>query len=100
MSPKNIVPVGILLRKLGVVLVTGTLAAGTLGSAPLKVALYVDDGCRGNGLLRWAEIFRDSSDLSKPESYVHEFKDVTPASKMAFKLAPCGGFIVKFTQVR
>lgn len=62
MSPKNIVPVGILLRKLGVVLVTGTLAAGTLVAAPLKVALYVDDGCRGNGLLRWAEIFHDSPD--------------------------------------
>ena len=38
------------------------LAAGTLGAAPLKVALYVDDGCRGTGLLRWAEIFRDSPD--------------------------------------
>ena len=38
------------------------LAAGTLGAAPLRVALYVDDGCRGTGLLRWAEIFRDSPD--------------------------------------
>ena len=38
------------------------LAAGTLTAAPLKVALYVDDGCRGTGLIRWAEIFRDSPD--------------------------------------
>ena len=29
---------------------------------PLKVALYVDDGCRGTGLLRWAEMLRDSPD--------------------------------------
>ena len=27
---------------------------------PLRAALYVDDGCRGAGLLRWAEILRDS----------------------------------------
>ena len=38
------------------------LAAGTLGAAPLRVALYVDDGCRGTGLIRWAEILRDSPD--------------------------------------
>ena len=31
-------------------------------AAPLKVALYVDDGCRGTGLVRWAEIIRDSPD--------------------------------------
>ena len=29
-------------------------------AAPLRVALYVDDGCRGSGLVRWAEILRDS----------------------------------------
>ena len=56
-------------------------------------------GFLGSGSWR-AEIFRDSSDVAKPESYVHEFKDVTPASKLSFKLAPCGGFIVKFTPVR
>ena len=38
------------------------LAAGTLGATPLRVALYVDDGCRGAGLIRWAEILRDSPD--------------------------------------
>ena len=29
-------------------------------ATPLKVALYVDDGCRGSGVVRWAEILRDS----------------------------------------
>ena len=36
------------------------LAAETLAATPLKVALYVDDGCRGSGVVRWAEILRDS----------------------------------------
>ena len=36
------------------------LAAGALGAEPLRVALYVDDGCRGSGVVRWAEILRDS----------------------------------------
>ena len=31
-------------------------------AVPLKVALYVDDGCRGTGLLRWAEMLCDSPD--------------------------------------
>ena len=29
---------------------------------PLKAALYVDDGCRGSGVIRWAEMLRDSPD--------------------------------------
>ena len=44
-------------------LIVVALQAGTLSATPLKAALYVDDGCRGTGLLRWAEIFRDSPDV-------------------------------------
>ena len=29
---------------------------------PLRVALFVDDGCRGTGVIRWAELFRDAPD--------------------------------------
>ena len=39
------------------------LAAGTVGAAPLKVALYVDSGCRGTGVVRWTEILRDSPEV-------------------------------------
>ena len=39
------------------------LAAATAVAAPLKTALYVDDGCRGGGLLCWATILRDSPDV-------------------------------------
>lgn len=36
------------------------LLAASSAAEPLKAALYVDDGCRGTGVLRWAEILRDS----------------------------------------
>ena len=42
-------------------LLSGVLFAAS-DAEPLKVALYVDDGCRGTGLLRWAEMLRDSPD--------------------------------------
>ena len=39
------------------------LCVGVRGAAPLKAALYVDDGCRGSGVIRWAEMLRDSPDV-------------------------------------
>ena len=50
--------------KLAVALVLGlsTFVLPAAGESPLRVALYVDDGCRGTGLIRWAEILRDSPD--------------------------------------
>lgn len=35
----------------------------SLAGSPLRAALYVDDGCRGTGIIRWAEMLRDSPDV-------------------------------------
>ena len=32
-----------------------------VAAEPLKAALYVDDGCRGSGVIRWAETLNDST---------------------------------------
>ena len=55
MSPRAIVAAGILLLD--------ALAGTALAASPLKAALYVDDGCRGNGVAHWAEILRESPDV-------------------------------------
>lgn len=46
------------------VLVSFACVGFTAIAEPLKAALYVDKGCRGNGLLSWAEMLRDSPDVS------------------------------------
>lgn len=43
-------------------LLSGVLFA-TSEAEPLKAALYVDEGCRGNGVIFWAEMLRDSPDV-------------------------------------
>ena len=46
-----------------------------------------------------AEIFRDTEDGDvQPTKYVHETKTVTAGDRMSFKMAPGGGFVVKFTK--
>lgn len=47
------------------ILLASALAVLTSAAAaePLKTALYVDKGCRGNGVLFWAELLRDSPDV-------------------------------------
>ena len=47
-----------------------------------------------------AEIFRDAGDsAAKPEKYVHETKTVKPGEELAFRMAPGGGFVVRFSKV-
>jgi hypothetical protein len=44
-----------------------------------------------------AEIFRDADDADKdPTHYVHEFKRVKAGEKLTFRVAPGGGFVVRF----
>ena len=60
-------------RLLAVVFLACDVAAGCAWSPPvpelrgdrnlLRVALYVDRGCRGNGVIFWAELLRDSPDV-------------------------------------
>jgi alpha-glucosidase len=46
-----------------------------------------------------AEIFRDADDsATEPTHYVHEEKDVRPGETLAFRMAPGGGFVVRFTR--
>ena len=46
-----------------------------------------------------AEIFRDGAESAeKPTTYVHETKSVASGDKIAFQMAPGGGFVVKFTK--
>ena len=45
------------------ILAIGLLSGLCASAAPVKTALYVDDGCRGGGLLRWATILRESPDV-------------------------------------
>ena len=39
------------------------LGVASAVAAPLKAALYVDRGCRGSGVIYWAEILRDAPDV-------------------------------------
>ena len=34
-----------------------------LAAEPIRAALYIDKGCRGAGVVNWAEILRDSPDV-------------------------------------
>ena len=52
-----------MLEKLMLCVAAMMLCVGVRGAAPLKAALYVDDGCRGSGVIRWAEMLRDSPDV-------------------------------------
>ena len=46
-----------------------------------------------------AEIFRDAADADKDGThYVHEKRGVAAGEKIKFRLAPGGGFVVKFTK--
>ena len=44
-------------------LLSDALVGVSSAAVPLKAALYVDDGCRGSGVVRWAEMLRDSPDV-------------------------------------
>ena len=52
------------------------------------------------GAGQWkAEIFRDAADADvQPTHYVHETKSVKAGEKMLVRMAPGGGFIVKFSK--
>ncbi len=58
----------------------------------------VDTAFLGEGT--WtAEIFKDGPDADKNgTSYIHETKTVTAGEKMAFKMAPGGGFVIRFSK--
>ena len=46
-----------------------------------------------------AEIFRDAPDADKdPTKYIHETKAIKAGEKFALKMAPGGGFVVRFTK--
>lgn len=57
MSPRRIALAGILLCNLC------AHVRGAIAAEPIRAALYVDEGCRGNGLISWAEMLRDSPDV-------------------------------------
>ena len=75
----------------------GTWYAAGIGVATAQ-DFVVDTAFLGAG--EWkAEIFRDAADSDKiATEYVHETKGVKAGEKMAFHLAPGGGFVVKFTK--
>ncbi len=58
----------------------------------------VDTSFLGKG--EWvAEIFRDAGDKKEfAAKYVHETKSVRPGDKLAFHMAPGGGFVVRFSK--
>ena len=46
-----------------------------------------------------AEIFRDADDSAdEPTHYVHEAKDLRAGETLSFRMAPGGGFVVRFTR--
>ena len=49
-------------RVMAVGMAVAVAALSSFADSPLKAALYVDRGCRGNGVIFWAEILRDSPD--------------------------------------
>ena len=46
-----------------------------------------------------AEVFRDTEDGDRePEKYIHETLQVKAGDRLSFKMAPGGGFVVRFTK--
>ena len=46
-----------------------------------------------------AEVFRDTEDGDRePEKYIHETLSVKAGDRLSFKMAPGGGFVVRFTK--
>ena len=73
----------------------GAWYAAALGNAAAQ-DVVIDTLFLGSGEWR-AEVFRDADDADKePTRYVHETKTVKAGEKMAFRLAPGGGFAVRF----
>lgn len=73
----------------------GVWYASAIGNADAH-DVTIDTSFLGAGA--WtAEIFRDAPDSDKhPTAYVHETKRVQSGDRLAFHLAPGGGFIVRF----
>ena len=75
----------------------GAWYAAAIGNASAH-DFTVDTAFLGEGSWK-AEVFRDAADADKePTHYVHETKTVKAGDKLAFHMAPGGGFIVKFTK--
>ena len=73
----------------------GVWYAAALGNDAAQ-DVVIDTSFLGSG--EWkAEVFRDADDADKePTRYVHETKTVKSGEKMTFRLAPGGGFAVRF----
>ena len=71
-------------------------AAGISNRDPRTFAFATDFLADGE----WrAEIFRDADDSAdEPTHYVHEAKDVHAGETLSFRMAPGGGFVVRFTR--
>lgn len=50
------------MRRLLLLFVASAVGAA-VAAEPLRAALYVDEGCRGSGVVFWAEMLRDSPDV-------------------------------------
>ena len=73
------------------------LATATFAVEPLKVALYVDDGCRGTGVLRWAEIFRDFPlDVALLPATVEGEKGLALMRTIVEQYFSNGGMVIQF----
>ena len=71
-------------------------AAGISNRDPRTFAFATDFLADGE----WrADIFRDADDSAdEPTHYVHEAKDVHAGETLSFRMAPGGGFVVRFTR--
>ncbi|MCR5751056.1 MAG: glycoside hydrolase family 97 catalytic domain-containing protein [Kiritimatiellae bacterium] len=71
-------------------------AAGISGNEPRTFAFRTD--FLTEGVWR-AEMFRDADDSAdEPTHYVHEAKDVRAGETLSFRMAPGGGFVVRFAR--
>lgn len=50
------------MKRLFLLFIVSSVGAA-FAAEPLKAVLYVDEGCRGNGVIFWAEMLRDSPDV-------------------------------------
>ena len=68
------------------------------GSVPLRVALYLDRGCRGGGAIRWAQLLRLSPDV---ESGLVDAADVMAGKLRDYnvRVMPGGGGYERYAQL-
>lgn len=78
--------------KLNIVVLLAGVLGSCLGAEPLKVALYVDVGCRGGGVVQWARLLETSPDVDLEIVNCADVKAGRLAGKDMLVMPGGGGF--------